>query len=84
MPTVERFRPEEWARYYLNPAYARRGDGPGAAGVCCPREPLRLYLSGPGRFVTLLRGGEFEVVWMPESEFCAQAAQLGFGAVAPG
>ncbi len=63
--------------YYFNIRYAQGASGRWV-GVCCPRSPLQLFVWADGRHVILFDGQQFTWRWMPEAEFRAQAAALGF------
>jgi hypothetical protein len=73
-PVDEALRGER-SRYHFNMFY----DGREKTGVCCLRKPVRLFVRAEGRTVILFDGEDFTASWIPESEFRAEAEQLGFG-----
>lgn len=81
VPPLERRSADTWNAYYFNPAYTRRAERGETTGVVCPREDLRMYLGGSGRYVVVFRNGDFEAHWMSAEEFRSAAARLGFGPV---
>ena len=64
--------------YLYNSDYWRQARRRRPVGVCCNREPHRLYLQANGRHVIVFDGDKYELLWMTEPEFRERAAELGF------
>lgn len=79
LPELEERRHGYRDFFFFNLFYAEDARQQGVAGVCAPREPLRLLLREDGRHVVIFRDDHFRAQWMPETEFRKQAAGLGFG-----
>lgn len=64
--------------YFYNSRYRPPRDEETWVGVCCCRASHRLYLFPEGRHVLVFNGSGYEIRWLLEADFRAQAAELGF------
>ncbi len=84
LPTIQGVSPPE--AFHLrdhvdwNVFYAERGAGTAVVGVCVCRRKHDRFLLSDGRYAVVWRPADnrYEIEWIPEADYPARAAALGF------